>query len=177
MSVFATHGEVFRCALAAFGLAAACALGLMASMAGEADCMEQYGSPGPGRRASGRDGPYGPMSAPAPAPAVQAGDPPPLPAQQYAERHLGDGYCRHCKMHNFKRNQHCRQCGMPSWQFDYPRDAEQAATYERDAFAMLAPSGGSVSGGVKDEEVELGQAGAVPVSYTHLRAHETSAHL
>eukprot|EP00969_Alexandrium_andersonii_P247693 10945136-Alexandrium_andersonii.AAC.1 len=53
--------------------------GFLATMAGEADGVEQPGSSGPGRRGCGRDGPYGPVSAPAPA--VQAGDPPPLPAR------------------------------------------------------------------------------------------------
>eukprot|EP00969_Alexandrium_andersonii_P121839 5386796-Alexandrium_andersonii.AAC.1 len=47
-------------------------LGGMASMAGEVECMEQYGPAGTARRANGRDGPYGPVSAPAPAAAAQA---------------------------------------------------------------------------------------------------------
>eukprot|EP00969_Alexandrium_andersonii_P178742 7902780-Alexandrium_andersonii.AAC.1 len=72
---------------------------------------------------------------------------------------MGDGYCRRCKSHNFKRHQHCRHCGMSWAQFDYPRDVEEAARYESAALAVLAPPPvGSDGVSVKDEEVESGQA-------------------
>eukprot|EP00969_Alexandrium_andersonii_P332620 14699416-Alexandrium_andersonii.AAC.1 len=48
-----------------------------------------------------------------------------------------------------------------SWaQFDFPRDAEEAARYKSVALAALAPPAVRSDGvSVKDEEVESGQAG------------------
>eukprot|EP00969_Alexandrium_andersonii_P290996 12863410-Alexandrium_andersonii.AAC.1 len=71
--------------------------------------------------APGQEGAYGTMGG---APAAY-----PRPCMRRCFWQLGDGFCRNCGKHKFRKNRCCVRCGVGSEQFFVPESFAQAQQY------------------------------------------------